>query len=133
MTEDNTNNPFILDKAELLVQDRKDRKRWKSSLSLPSDTLEKNYAIRAILRLSVGARSEENFASSQLFVKPSDVSARLGDPAMLVAQASGFKTLTHNSCITMINLDVDSSFDYGFLATPLSTPVFVIHLIGYYI
>jgi len=126
-------NPFILDRAELLIQAGKKKKRWKSSLMLPSDTLEKNYATKAILRLSIGARCDEGPASSQLFVKPSDVSASLGDPSMLVARASGFKTLAYSSCITIINLDVDSSFDYGFTATSSTTSFFVIHLVGYYI
>jgi hypothetical protein len=126
-------NPFILDKAELLVQTKKDSKRWKSSLYLPSETLEKKYATKAILRLSIGAHCEKGPALSQLFIKPSDISARLGCPEFLVARATGYKTLVYNSSMTIINLDVDSSFDYGFVATMSTSPVFVIQLVGYYI
>ena len=123
---------FVLDKPELLIDADKGKRRWKSSLNLPNDTLEKNYATRAILSFFVGARCNDSYASSQIFAKPSDIDAHLGDHSMLVAQASGYKALEHNSCLTIVNLSVDSAFDYGLTASPSTAPLFSIYLVGYY-
>lgn len=132
MSNNKASGPFILDKAELLIHTRQAGKRWRSYDSLPNKTLIENYATKAILRLTVGARCYDGPASSQLFVKPSDIDARLGTPELLVARAIGVSTLAHSNSMTIVNLDTESSFDYGFIASLSTSPVFAIHLVGYY-
>lgn len=124
---------MLLDIPQCLVSTSISESVWKNSNDLQSSILKDAGAIRAMIRLSIGVKNMDGVGTSEVFMKCAGVTGDVGDDRLRVATSFTRKNQNNNVCMTIVNLDTGSAFNYAFSSDGKSLSMFEMYLMGFYV